>query len=917
VKTVSTQFSNTITNPQIQVIRQVSYKRRYWVTAGSTVNITGYQMAIGDGLTTVFTVPQNNSAIVFSSGSYHIYFNGVQQASAYSPFSEGNTSNPSAPFTLTCGAAPLVGVIVTCDYSYVVAANGYIWESNWTALPETQVIGVSPITAQLDTQTENEFQVSNATITLINFQNQWVLSNPQSIFGPDSGSPTYGYVPNWTKFQINAGLVYAGGTTELVTLFTGIATDFNFNSTDSQVQVTVSGEQAFLTNSPATVVSNTSTLENIGTGNGTNKAFNTAHMSVGIIQGVYLAGVLQTPGTAYTLSNLSSPTTVATITFITAPGSGVAVTCTYIYWLSNQKLETLVAALATAAGIPTANQQISPVSFPNSIINSHTYQTQTDWQSGTLSAIDTTTTAGNILPDYTDPLASQTVAWFDFSDGGTPPWGMPKTASGGTWSYGTSGLQIKNTSNTGMEASVYKAYNQASGRWVFTWKEIGSGGLSFLDFSFMAQAVGTAGPSINFLYQGYRVRSSRSGGTLTVTLDRQDAILTGPNLLSTSFSYTDGNTVTIEVVRSPTGLFTLIVNSTLVGTATDTTYTTGAYIGVTQSGSEGLNAGVALSVASLQVPAAVEVSTWTSPAFDSGATPTSWQNVALTNIPSGATLTVYTAASSDNITYDAFVATTANSIVNSALKRYLKAQIQINTTLASNQNPSVSILTVGSITSSTVITMADFTGDTCYDAIQALAGMANYEFGFDTVENFFFRPKSASLIPVMAINQSLYVVDILSQTTGVERVYSSVIVTYGAYTAEIDDPGGAPGSALTTFGYNQLQPGSASFLVSADANVANGMAQTLYNFWSVIRPEIQIATTFLPQLDLSDIVTLSFHNNLPEPAWYWGDTDVYWGMPGIYYYGGNNQLLHNLRCKVVGYRIDTDDWSCEYNLEGV
>ena len=793
--------------------------------------------------------------------------------------------------------------------------SAYVWESNWTALPETSVIGVSAITAQLDTQSENEFQISTTTITLVNFQNQWVLKNPQSIFGPDTNSPVYGYVPNYTKFQINAGLVYPGGSTELVTLFTGVATDFNFNSTDSQVQVTLSGEQIFLVNTNAQTVSNTATLESIGTGDGSTKIFSTAHTGVGIILGVYVAGVLQTPGTAYSISNTDVPTSTATITFVTAPAARAAITCSYVYWFQGQKFETLVADLATASGIASGNQQISPVSFPNSVINSHTYQTQADWNSGTLSNADTATFPNTIHADWTKALALTTYA------GSLSGWTTNLYGTGTiAWAIVSGALAITSSGGSGSNGATGTAYrSQPSGVGAWQWTTGATTGSSSQNgyWCFMAGAVGNytnGGNTLPVGINGYGIRLAYNNTSSTIYLIRYGATPGHPGTVGTTIASATGTlngSHTIKVSRTIAGIFNVSVDGTVVITATDTTYSASNYF-VTYSSCDSVST-TAQPTAALYFPAPV-TSSWQSPTFDSGATPTAWTNAVINDTPLTSSFAYQTRSSPDGTTWSSWVTLPGSRIVASPLNRYFQID-WTGTILTDGNDPFLSSITVGSTTSSTVITLADFTGQTCYEAIQSLAGMANYEFGFDAVENFFFRPKSASLVPVMSIDQSTFVIDVLSQTTGADRAYSSVVVTYGAYIAEVNDPGGAPTSPSAIYGYSQLQPNSSGFLLSADANVATGMAQALFAFWSVVRSSIKIATTFLPQLDLSDIINLTFHNNAPDPGWYWGDPDVYWGMPGLYYYGANNQLLDNVVCKVVGYRIDTDDWSCEYDLE--
>ncbi len=79
----------------------------------------------------------------------------------------------------------------------------------------------------------------------------------------------------------------------------------------------------------AAYLSGTSTIttEAVGTGNGTTKIFSLAHGTLASrSETVYLAAVAKTRMTDYTMDYINGQ-----IQFFTAPGNGVAITCTYTY----------------------------------------------------------------------------------------------------------------------------------------------------------------------------------------------------------------------------------------------------------------------------------------------------------------------------------------------------------------------------------------------------------------------------------------------------------------------------------------------------------------------------------------------------------------------------------------------------------
>jgi hypothetical protein len=236
----------------------------------------------------------------------------------------------------------------------------------------------------------------------------------------------------------------------------------------------------------------------------------------------------------------------------------------------------------------------------------------------------------------------------------------------------------------------------------------------------------------------------------------------------------------------------------------------------------------------------------------------------------------------------------------------------------------VASISVGSTTASTQVTLANFTSLTCYDAIASIAQFANYEFGFDGSENFYFRQKSVQPLPVLSLKKTNYLKKIINRVNGYDRVLSDLQAAYGSYSSDASDDGKAYNSPNPRFGFIRNSISGGSLLISADANVAQGVALSSFLYYANNRRRYKVQTTYLPQLDISDVVTLTFDDFVPTPGWYLGDStknlvDATTGATpaSLQLYGGGQQIVYNVNCKVIGQRIDLETWDCEYDFEEV
>lgn len=809
------------------------------------------------------------------------------------------------------------------------STKSYIWETNWTQYTEDKIVQVSNVTWQLDIQTLNQFKTSNVTLTVENLKNQWRNDNPYGIFSPDATSPIYGYYPYWMKFQIRAGLQFGSShTTEVVNIFTGVATEYTVDSATGAMQITLTGEEALVIGSNAESVSTTVTNEVLtGAVDGSNKVFTTAHNGVGIFSEVSDNGITKRAGTDYTISQLNDPLNPGKITFIAAPTAGHTVRGSYLYWKTTQKFEDLVTALLNQAGIPGGNQFVSPVTFPSNIINTHIWQVQADWNGGSLTAIDSAS-----IPNSIEYLYSNAQTWNNATTGWTVAtynFGTPATFNNdGTGDYF---LCNETSTDTSKGIYAYRSLTQLYGDWIMTFNfpaDPGINGQARVVFGLIVGAVGTpAFPTVQLPFQNALVMDCQvlHGGTTFNNIsmyltDGSGSTINGSAFLNgVAFAFNTNYTIRVRARPNVSRTFDVYLNGVFLYTFSSSTTagtipTSNTYFGYFSKMQMTNGQKLYFLTNGISTPTTTTgQGVWVSAAVDFGATPNAWTQLLYTQTLNGGAVTYYTATSADNITYDAYVVLPGNQVPGSALRRYVQVKIVID---ISNGDPVVTNASIGAVTSSTTITLANFTGMSCYDAITALAKFCNYEFGFDGSENFFFRPKNPGNTPVFTFTESDFGIRIVQKVNGYDRVYSKIRASYAGYLKDIADDGLNYQGPLPRSGYNLLQVDGGSILISSDADVATGLAGSFFNYYRLPRRRVKVQTKIIPQLDISDVVSASFQDLYPT-RWFIGDTSTYVGDSSKSLYGPEEQVLQALNMKVVGMRIDTEAWQTEFDLEEV
>ncbi len=789
------------------------------------------------------------------------------------------------------------------------AGGAYGWETNWTVLPETEVVSVSPVTAKLDTDRLNEFKISNVDLVLKNEQKQWKAGNNAGYFAP-AGAAEYGFEPYWTKFKIESGYEVAG-TAVYLPLFTGVAVEFNSSAGSDTIQVSVQGLEALLINANAENVSTTVTGESLGTGDGSTKDFTTLNPGVGIIRLVSVDGIPQKAGTDYTVSQLNEIALGAKISFTNAPAVSTVITVTYVYWKQVVYAHDLVKDLLTEAGIPTLDQDVDDVVYSYDLEQRRSISTYLEWsryagleipEGDTDSGVTIDETPGSVRPDIqrAGELIHDFNSFFNMGTVVYGTWGRVDNAAKPASTSGGLALAATGLAVAFLGAAEYGMYRCDM--------KVGSG-VGELSWYFFTESFGGGGALPG---NGYMVSVTMNGsGTDSIGLYKKSTTFTQLGSTVTPAAIPTGQWTTFMATRDFSGRIRIYRDGVLLIDATDTTYNTAQYMCIAAANN------IDVYFDNLYRAQVIFDGAYTSQTFDLGGTPTEYGPYDMdVTLAGAAQATKWTNVSSDGVTWDGVVNTVGTTIM-SAKKRFIRLGFTLVTDTRDPGDAIVHSVSFSAKTRVAPIALANFTGKTVYDAIQDLAGLSNYEWGFKEDETFFFRSKEVDATVDETLDSSINLLELTNITDGVDRVYSEVQAVYGEFDVTVSDDGSTRAGPLARFGKRRLTLNGGDLLLSPEVDVATGVAKEYFDAVSRPRREFKARTKLMEWVDLSDTVTLTFADNVPAYPWHLGDTTVYLGQPDIFLFGDAEQSARNTLCKVVGYRHDTQGKISEFDLEEI
>ena len=776
----------------------------------------------------------------------------------------------------------------------------YIYDTEIDVTNQVEQYGT--IQWKFDNENFNTWTLDNTSLVFRNDRNQWKQGNEKGYF-------TGNYQIADSKIIIKFGAQLADGTFEVLKSFTGyIATDPIADPSNKYVTVTIQGGISIFEKKNAEEISTLVDDEFLGENTGTE--FTTTNNGVGIIVIVKRGPTLGTaieikPTTDYTASDLNKKNLPLKITLVTALTAGEKLYISYRYWYQDKLLEWLVEQVMILCGV--ASYSISPAVFASNVENTWSFNSQADWNTCTLSNIDTITTPGSFKDGLID----------DFGDGdysANPAW----TVGAGTWEIVNTGfLNILKPTKAG---GISLPATDAKGTWVFQTFGGFSGGGAVEFFCFVSSTDNF------FTTSGYCIafRVAPGTGYQEIVLFRNDGTGT-PAILG---NYITGSTFPLghifRVDRDNAGLMHVYVDGVLRITATDNTYTTSNYILIAGYIADDQDPVVSFSNISFWKDGTTAgIGVLTSPVEDMGGVVSIGKlTIIYTGNPAQVLIETYTSGtidfSADNDPAG-WVAINSSGQILSAVKQYLKYRITLDLIdIDSPGSPVIDEISIKYYTTTTTIDLVNLTGMNCKEVLEYLAEMPAYEIGFKANETFVYRPRYTTVPSILDLKSDSNIKNLKNITDGRDKVYNRIVAEIGIYRVVSDASADSQPNSIDKYGTRDYSVSISNLLPAENVNLAYAVAPTILAYTKTPRKRCTVEAMFLPHLELGDKVTLYFNEPTALYRWLYGDTDMPYGRADLEYY--DEDILKNRYnfwgtvARVEGLEFDPNTFQTKINL---
>jgi len=776
--------------------------------------------------------------------------------------------------------------------------------TNWHVLEEDDFVDFSEIPWELDTPNENVYRTPVVSIFLEDTQRQWKQSAASpSVWAADS-TATDGYQLHRSLFRIQVGYELSDGTTEWLTIFTGMALKPRLRK-GGVAEILLASKSAFrLERCEASRVSETSTLEDCipPTGDGSNKDFESTSTGVDHLTDVQVgaASLAEEDFSVDNLNEVAVPgnTGRAAITTDAAPGAGETVKCSLLRWYRNQLIAAVLALILAEAGVPEADREVDPVVIPGDTAGSKTIDSEAEW----------TAFATDVNGSHLATSGSLQRKWFlvdNFDDGNYDGW----TVAGGSASVVSNRLRIIQ-GGAFDEAIIGRPFSKAYGTWEF----LGLKGTANLFFGFCLSNVAETPTS------GYQLNIAT--GSAPGTLQLLKYVGGASTLLAQVQTDTSGDR-TWRITRTSDGDFEVYKDGALVLSASDNEVTTSTYI-MFRGFTGGLGYDEVDDIywspeadSSGSVSNSTCVRTYT---FDLLSAPSAMGTLDRTQDLNGGSVTYKTAGSDDDVTYDALVEISAGGGMLHTPKRYLKIEITI--TPNGFDSPVIHKLVANFSTSDVFLALAAHGGLTGASAFEMYAKLVDYETGDRTTGARFFRSKTATADPVVSLTQENGIIEVLDWDDGTDDIVNVAAVRSGNKFAKYScvDAGESAPTSIDKYG-RALPPGGELVLPRAylanNLDIASGRARSLHDRRHLPKDKGRLLIWAVPWLEIGDVVSITIFDDPRQEKTVANDPNQQAGEGMVAFGEAENVLARDKRYKVLQYKPAYRSGMAEIYVEAV